>query len=326
MMPNPTPALDRPLKGSHSLMDRRRCTMELWRARELLVTWQEARSRRSTSPPSSFNSQRPREDSNTHTQAISDDSSGYKPMEDSVLVYPSSHSWGKWQARSPTWAMEPAPYKHYLSDSAAFGIRDSRSNGGQTHPPGDGSRGGWYSSPEFVSNTSRAPARRTPRRLASSTWTHTPEDYNPSDDIHDAKNTCGEQWDPSPGLGRSWPAYDYHPFVGLVKPPRRLSGEPDDIGGVRDPSLGLHDQHTPTLLPSVHHPLGTINPLALSNSMGGSNARTWPSLHYKGRDVPNFFLSKDKQVPPDFAVPDVTREIHNKTLVAKWRIFLSVPC
>jgi hypothetical protein len=205
-------------------------------------------------------------------------------------------------------------YKYDSYDGTVVSPDGSRSNGGSIHPPDDGSSGNWCSSSKAGSNMQSASTRRgSPRPLASSTpLNDKPEDYNPSDDIRNANNTPREQWDPYLGMGKSSPASGHPPFVAFLKPPSSLSGKPGGVdwdGSVRDPS-------TLALLPSIRPALGTINPSALSNSAGRSDARSQSSVRHKDGDVPDPFLSKNTQCLLDFVIPDLTREIHNKTLVA----------
>ncbi|KAF9509418.1 hypothetical protein BS47DRAFT_1396928 [Hydnum rufescens UP504] len=71
----------------------------------------------------------------------------------------------------------------------------------------------------------RSPSMRqgSSGRFANSTsWIHEPEVYNPGDDIPDTINTSREQWDPSPGLGRSSLVSDRTPFIPSVRPSSRF--------------------------------------------------------------------------------------------------------
>ncbi|KAF9509409.1 hypothetical protein BS47DRAFT_154795 [Hydnum rufescens UP504] len=186
-------------------------------------------SHRSTSPPSAFNSERPRKDSNSWAQAITDDSS--KPTNELCLGCPVSSMYDMRQnsnaARFLARATAPALHKSLSPHSLAFGTGDSRSNGGHTHPPGDGSSGSWGLSSKSVSNVQSASTCQGSRRFSSTT------------------------------------------------------------------------------------PLNS----ALSNSMGESDTRSQGSLCCQRRNVPDS-PAEYMQPLPDFKVPDITREIHNKSLVA----------
>ncbi|KAF9502814.1 hypothetical protein BS47DRAFT_1403079 [Hydnum rufescens UP504] len=318
-MPNPTPALDRPLKSLSSHMHGH-SFVELKR-----TGYSELFALLSRQPTSPHYSERPREDSNSHSQAA-DDSSQPNPMQETPPLSPVQldevdlawglgsllPAWEEYQFR-PFWRT-PGPHGYY--GSTTLDADGSCSNGGHTHLPGDRSSESRCSPSKSTSNLPSTPTRRgSSRPFASSTpSSHVHKDCNASD----ANGTPREQWDLSLGLGRSSPASGRRPFYARLNPPSWLSGKPDGIdsdGGVRDPSIRLHDQYAPPLLPSVRTPLNTINPLALSKSTGGSDARSRSSVRYKGRDAPDPFLSKDGQFLPDFVVPDLTHEIRNETLV-----------
>ncbi|KAF9512211.1 hypothetical protein BS47DRAFT_1363354 [Hydnum rufescens UP504] len=75
-------------------------------------------------------------------------------------------------------------------------------------------------------------------------------------------------------------------------------------------------------LQSGRTPLSPIRSSALPNPIGASDARSQGSARCADGDVPKSCLSNDTESLPDSVVPDLTHEIHNKTLVVHGRCSL----